>query len=44
MLEEQGIIGPGEGAKPRQILISGQPANDSQKWYEQYDNQSEERS
>ncbi|MBI4837153.1 MAG: DNA translocase FtsK 4TM domain-containing protein [Candidatus Portnoybacteria bacterium] len=40
MLEEQGIIGPGEGAKPRQILIS-QPANDSQKWYEQYDNQEE---
>lgn len=42
MLEEQGVIGPGEGAKPRQILISshgGQPANDSQKWYEQYDNQ-----
>ncbi|OIP77575.1 MAG: hypothetical protein AUK17_03565 [Parcubacteria group bacterium CG2_30_44_18] len=37
VLEEQGVIGPGEGAKPRQILIS-QPS-DSQKWYDQYDHQ-----
>jgi S-DNA-T family DNA segregation ATPase FtsK/SpoIIIE len=41
MLEEQGVIGPGEGAKPRQILIS-QPANDSRDWYDTYDNQNEE--
>lgn len=37
-LEEQGVIGPGDGAKPRQVLIK----DDSKKWYEQYDNQGEE--
>ncbi|MFC1687471.1 DNA translocase FtsK 4TM domain-containing protein [Patescibacteria group bacterium] len=28
LLEEQGVIGPGEGAKPREILISNQINND----------------
>ncbi len=27
LLEEQGIIGPGDGAKPRDILLAGIPAN-----------------
>lgn len=27
LLEEQGIIGPGEGAKPREILVSGYESN-----------------
>lgn len=40
MLEERGVIGPGEGAKPRQILIR-QPADDSQRWYDQYDHRGE---
>jgi S-DNA-T family DNA segregation ATPase FtsK/SpoIIIE len=38
VLEERGIIGPGEGAKPRQVLIK----NDSQSWYNTYDNQKQE--
>jgi S-DNA-T family DNA segregation ATPase FtsK/SpoIIIE len=27
LLEEQGVIGPGEGAKPRDILLAGIPSN-----------------
>jgi S-DNA-T family DNA segregation ATPase FtsK/SpoIIIE len=40
ILEEKGVIGPGDGAKPRQVLIR-QPADDSQTWYGAYDNQQE---
>ena len=38
MLEERGVIGPADGAKPRQVLIR-QPADDSQDWYNVYDKQ-----
>ncbi len=38
VLEERGVIGPGEGAKPRQVLIK----DDSQNWYNTYDNQKQE--
>jgi S-DNA-T family DNA segregation ATPase FtsK/SpoIIIE len=45
ILEEKGVIGPGEGAKPRQVLISTQGGSafgrkdDSQNWYNIYDRQ-----
>jgi S-DNA-T family DNA segregation ATPase FtsK/SpoIIIE len=37
ILEEKGVIGPGEGAKPRQVLIK----DDSKAWYGAYDSQQE---
>ena len=32
MLEERGVVGPGEGAKPRQILMGGEPEPDQEGW------------
>jgi len=38
ILEDKGVIGPGDGAKPRQVLIK----DDSQQWYNTFDNQKQE--
>jgi len=32
MLEERGVVGPGEGAKPRQILMGREPEPDQEGW------------
>jgi len=37
VLEEKGVIGPPDGAKPRQVLIK----DDSKDWYSQFDRQQE---
>jgi len=37
VLEEKGVIGPPDGAKPRQVLIK----DDSKDWYSQFDHQQE---
>lgn len=44
LLEEQGVIGPGEGAKPREILVSDQINNDEPEDKQEQSSEDEEYS